>query len=62
MFTDISSRAKGVFPPLVAEKIATFPLELLGTIKWIEGKRPNAEKVQEDLARIAHAILQADDG
>lgn len=61
MFTDISSRAAGVFPPLIAEKIATFPLELLETIKWVEGKRPSSQKMREDLATIADAIIRTDD-
>ncbi len=58
IFTDISSRAAGIFPPYVAEKITTFPINLLETIKWIPGKKPDPAHVQKDLLSIADDILK----
>lgn len=59
IFTDISSRAAGVFPPFIAEKISSFPLELLDVIKWKEGKRPQPEQIKNDLIAIADVITHA---
>lgn len=59
IFTDVSSRAAGVFPPLIAEKIATFPLKLLESIKWIEDNRPSNEIIKNDLLKIVDEIIKS---
>jgi len=58
VFTDVSSKAVGIFPPTVAERLETFPLELLDVIKWIEGQRPTDEVFRSDIGWLVQEILQ----
>jgi predicted nucleotidyltransferase component of viral defense system len=57
IFVDASSRAAGIFPPMVAERLNDFPIELLKRIKWKEEKEPNASDFQRDIQIIIDSIL-----
>ena len=57
MFESANSKAVGIFPPEVAQKLVDFPLELLDVIKWVKGKRPDLDKFRQDRDRICDAML-----
>jgi hypothetical protein len=56
IFGSANSKAVGIFPPTVAEKLKTFPLELLDKIKWVKVV-PKREVFVADLAVIIRQIL-----
>jgi len=58
IFTDASSKAIGIFPPTVAERLETFPLELLDQIKWVEGKQPDVAAFKTDINQLTSEILK----
>ena len=47
----------GVFPPLVAKKLDTFPLDLLDDIKWVDNA-PDRKTFRGDLNVIIEEMLQ----
>lgn len=53
-----NSKAVGIFPPDVAQKLLSLPLELLDQIKWIEGQKPDSTKFIEELNQICNQMLQ----
>lgn len=57
VFTDANSKAAGILPPLVAKKIATFPVELLSKIQWLPHRQPSADEFRKDLELIIQDIL-----
>ena len=57
IFTDVASKAVGIFPPLVAKKLDTFPLILLKNIKW-HLKKPTRAVFSKDLQIIIREILR----
>lgn len=55
IFTDVNSKAVGIFPPGIAQKLETFPLELLSKIKWVGNpwtKKQAKEKIEKLIALI----------
>jgi len=58
IFVDVSSKAVGIFPPKIAERLETFPLELLDKVIWIEEKSPDKELFKVDLQKIIDIMLQ----
>lgn len=58
VFDQVDSKAVGIFPPAVAERIATFPIELLSRINWVENKEPKVEDFKKDLDQIVKNILR----
>lgn len=58
IFTASNSKAVGIFPPNVAEKISEFPTEMLSEIKWVEGKRPEDEIFKDDIEKIIDKMLE----
>ena len=58
IFVDVASKAVGIFPPNVAAKLDTFPLELLEQIKWVEGAKPIKETFKKDIDKIISDILE----
>jgi predicted nucleotidyltransferase component of viral defense system len=56
IYQSVSSKAAGIFPPVVAKKLNAFPGELLNEIKWI-GVPPNAEEFNGDLQKIIDSML-----
>ena len=57
MFVSANSKAVGIFPPEVAQKLVDFPLELIDKIKWVEGKKPNLEEFKKDMDRLCDEML-----
>lgn len=57
IFMDANSKAVGILPPEVAQKLETFPLELLDKIQWVEYKRPETKLFENDRKEIVNAIL-----
>lgn len=57
IFQAVNSKASGIFPPTVTERLESFPIDLLSEIRWIEGKRPSDEKFSQDIQEIIQEIL-----
>lgn len=57
IFTDVASKAVGIFPPLVAKRLDTFPLDLLDNVRWIE-KEPDKGGFKKDLETIIKEMLE----
>lgn len=53
-----NSKAVGIFPPDVAQKLLFLPIELLDQIKWVEGQKPNPNSFSEQLNQICNQMLQ----
>jgi len=60
IFTDVSSKAAGIFPPQIAKKLEDFPIELLSKIKWQGNKKPAKKDFQRDILKITKEILKLD--
>lgn len=58
IFRNSSSKAVGIFPPAIAERIKTFPVELLDKIKWIDEKSYQREKFAGDIEKIIEEMLE----
>lgn len=58
VFVDATSRAVGIFPPVVAQRLAQFPVELIENIKWVKGKKPLLNEFQKDIRTIVNNILK----
>lgn len=56
IFQDANSKAVGIFPPQIAQKLTTFPTQLLSQIKWTD-QQPNSSTFQQDIKRICNSIL-----
>lgn len=57
IFEDVTSKAVGLFPPLIAERLETFPVELIEKIKWVDGKKPDNDEFKKDINKIIQEIL-----
>jgi len=57
IFLSANSKAIGVFPPLVAERLDTFPVNLLDKINWVKGKKPTKERFLKDVQKIIKEII-----
>ncbi|MFH2004008.1 MAG: nucleotidyl transferase AbiEii/AbiGii toxin family protein [Bacteroidota bacterium] len=55
IFKSATSKAAGIFPPIVAEKILNFNLDYLDNIKWI--KTPEMEIIKYDREKIGKDII-----
>ncbi len=58
IFTAANSKAVGVFPPEVAQKLASFPRELLNVIKWTEHSEPQIQVFNQQLEHLISKILR----
>lgn len=58
VFTASNSKAVGIFPPNVAERLDEFPVSLLEEIKWVEGQRPENDKFESDIDKIIEEMLE----
>lgn len=56
IFEAAESKAAGVFPPIIAEKMDGFNLDLLDTANWI--KKPDKAAFAADIQRIISEILK----
>jgi len=58
IYTDVASKAVGIFPPQVAKKLETFPINLLNKIKWVKTKKPKPKQFKKDLDSIINQMLK----
>ncbi len=56
VFEAAESKAAGVFPPVIAEKMDNFNLDLLDSIKWIN--KPEKAVFASDIQRIIDDMLK----
>jgi len=58
IFSDVNSKAVGIFPPNVAERLMSFPLEMINHIKWINGMKPEIAVFKGGINLLCDAILK----
>lgn len=58
IFTNVSSKAAGIFAPLIAERLSTFPPELLNKVNWIDDKKPSEKEFLKGIDKIVLDILK----
>ena len=58
IYRDVSGKASGIFPPLVAKKLETFPAELIEKVKWIPGKKPSVAAFRQDISSLIRDMLK----
>lgn len=56
IFTDVNSKAVGIFPPGIAQRLETFPLELLLKIKWV-GNPWTKKQAKEKIEKLIRSII-----
>ncbi len=57
IYKNSSSKAVGIFPPDVAQRLETFPLSFLETIKWVKEK-PEKQVFKKDINKIINEMLK----
>lgn len=58
IYTDVSSKAVGIFPPYIAKKLETFPSDLLDTIKWAPGYKPTKDEFKKTMDAVIEDMLK----
>jgi len=58
IFQAANSKAVGIFPPDVVQKLLSLPIELLDQIKWIDGQKPSPKIFMEELNEICNQMLR----
>lgn len=58
IYTVGNSKAVGIFPPNVAEKLSEFPVKMLDEIKWVKGRRPKDELFKKDIDKVIDEMLK----
>jgi hypothetical protein len=54
----VNSKAAGIYPLAAAEKLATFPVKLLETIKWIDAGKYPVDIIANDLKSLVADIIR----
>ena len=57
IFVDTASKAVGIFPPVIAKKLDSFPMNLINKINWIE-EGPSVDEFKLYLDKIVLDILK----
>ncbi|MBU1088784.1 nucleotidyl transferase AbiEii/AbiGii toxin family protein [Patescibacteria group bacterium] len=58
IFIDTSSKAIGIFPPTVAQKLDTFPIDLIDKINWVKNDKPTKNLFKIDIQKLILDILK----
>ena len=58
IFSDVNSKAVGIFPIDVSKRLIDFPVEMINRIKWVEGMKPEAESFKDDISLLCDSILK----
>lgn len=58
IFIDTSSKAIGIFPPTVAQKLDTFPIDLIDKINWVKNNKPAKNLFKTDMQKLIRDILK----
>lgn len=56
IYLSVGSKAAGIFPPIVAEKLNAFPRELLNQINWVDNS-PEVTTFDKDMLKIIDSML-----
>lgn len=57
IFKDVSSKAVGISPLDVAQRLTQFPLEMINLIKWQDGMKPKEETLKKEIGALCDAML-----
>ena len=58
IFSDVNSKAVGIFPIDVSKRLLDFPVEMIDRIKWIDGMKPDAKTFNKDINLLCDSILR----
>ena len=58
VFTDVGSKAAGIIPPMIAQRLESFPSDWITQIQW-EIEPPKPEIFHQDLVNLANQIINA---
>lgn len=58
IFSDVNSKAVGIFPLDVSKRLVDFPVEMIGRIKWVEGMRPDVKTFKKNINLLCDSILK----
>jgi len=57
IFSDVNSKAVGIFPIDVSMRLLDFPIEMIDRIKWIDGMKPEEKSFNKDINSLCDSIL-----
>lgn len=57
IFSDVGSKAVGIFPLDVAQRLTHFPLEMINFIKWQEGMKPEEATLKREIGALCDSML-----
>jgi len=57
IFSDVNSKAVGIFPIDVSMRLLNFPIEMIDRIKWIDGMKPEEKSFNKDINSLCDSIL-----
>ena len=58
IFSDVNSKAVGIFPLDVAKRLTDFPIEMIDLIKWREGVKPDTAFFKSEIKILCDSILK----
>lgn len=58
IFSDVNSKAVGIFPIDVSRRLLDFPVEMIDRIKWIEGMKPETKSFKSEISLLCDSILK----
>lgn len=58
IFSDVNSKAVGIFPIDVSRKLIDFPVEMIDQIKWIDYMKPDVKSFKIKISSLCDSILK----
>lgn len=58
IFSDVNSKAVGIFPIDVSRRLLDFPVEMIDRIKWLEGMKPEIKSFKSEINLLCDSILK----
>ena len=58
IFSDVNSKAVGIFPIDISRKLIDFPVEMIDLIKWINGMKPEVKSFKVEMSLLCDSILK----
>jgi len=58
IFSDVNSKAVGIFPIDISKRLLDFPVEMIDRIKWIDGMKPAIKSFKVEINSLCDSILK----
>jgi hypothetical protein len=58
IFSDVNSKAVGIFPIDVSKRLLDFPVEMIDRIKWVKGIKPEIKSFKAGINELCDSILK----